>query len=892
MLVMLYPREFREQYGHEMIADLLDTLDSRRTRTARARFLAAALIDAFRSAAAERAAERADTSNSEGRTLAMHGFVDDVRFGVRTLARRPGFVATVVLTLALGIGANTAVFSLIDAVFLRPVSVAHPESVVAIFQAISSKAPNGGTSYPVYRGIRESSRTLSGVAAATSHSIAIRGPSGIESLNSHVVSGNYFSVLGIPPFLGRLIGESDDGAHGASPVIVLSHALWQRWYGGDRTVIGKTLTIDKRPFTIIGVAPPTFRGTELADIPDVWAPLSMLTSLGFGGLFAPNMDEELFRTHEFNWIGAIGRMRPGTTRETVAAELNQIVSRIPHDREIAGVDEPPLKNPMSVLPITQSAALRDRDTLVRFVRLMFGVVAVTLLLACANVANLLLVRSTERAQELGIRSALGAGRSRIVRQLFIESMILAALGATIGLSVAIGTVRALSAFTLPGSIALAQLDLSLDARVLIFTAVAAVGTALVFGLIPAVRASRLDLAGFFRNERASRSGGRLRNGLVAAQVTLALALLIGAALFTRSLRAGLSTDLGFDPHPLAAVTVDLRPHGFDKIRMVAYYREAEQRLRARPGIERVAVALHVPLARTLTLPFKAPDAVAPAARTSVKLALNSVSDDYFATIGIPIKSGRGFAHEETRGDESTIILNESAAQEIWRGENPLGRKVMLFARPYTVVGIVPDTKYASVKDQHVAAAFVPLVRELGLGDATVIARSANPEAALEAIREELTRIDRSVSLRKPRLVGNQIDEVLMPQRFGVRLFAIFSLVALVVASIGVHGVVSYGVSLRRRELGIRIALGAQSAHIYWTVLRDTLTSVGVGCLFGLGLGLAGSPTLAAFLYGISPLDTAAFAVATVALAVAAGLAAMLPARQASRTDPLTSIRTE
>lgn len=895
LIVALYPRETREQFGRDMMADFLDTLASRRTPWDRARFLGAAVVDAVRSAAAEHADVRDayEPTFQPPRRNFMYGLPEDIRFGFRALRNRPGFVAAVVLTLALGIGANTAVFSLIDAIFLRPVAVADPNAVVEIFQAVTSKQLTGSTSYPVYRGIRAESHTLAGVAAAMSHQMSLTGPAGIELLNSTVVSGNYFDVLGVKPFIGRLIGDADDGAHGASPVIAISYRTWQRWFGSDQQVVGKTVTIADRPFTIIGVAPATFRGTELADVPDVWAPVSMLTSLGFGTFYSPMMEEEIFRTHELNWVGLVGRMRPGVTRETVAAELNQIVSHIPHERHLFDVDEPPMKSPMSVMPIAQSAALRDRDALVRFVRLVLGVVVVTLLLACANVANLLLVRSSERAQELGIRAALGAGRSRIVRQLFIESAMLAAAGAIVGLAVAAGTVKALSAFTLPGSIALAQLDLALDARLLAFTAAVAAGTALVFGLLPAIRASRLDLAAFLRNERASRSGGALRNTLVAAQVALALTLLIGATLFARSLRAGLTTDLGFDPHPLAAVSVDLRLHGYQSPQILEYYRNAEERLRARPEIQHVAIATHVPLGRVLAPPFTSSEATTLAGSGKVKLAMNAVSDDYFQTIGLPVKIGRGF-HREPPGEAGRVaIVNEAAARTFWGADNGIGRTVTRFdGAEFTVIGVVKTTKYESVQDADVPAVYIPLEQGVAFGGVSVVARGEKPAAALRAVQQELASIDRNVTLKKARLVGDQIDDVLMPQRFGTRLFAIFSLIALVIASIGVHGVVAYGVSLRRRELGIRIALGALAPHIYWTVLRGSLIAVGVGGVIGLAAGVAGSPALAVFLYGIRPLDAAAFAGASIALGIAAVGASLLPAHRATRTDPVSSMRTE
>jgi predicted permease len=604
------------------------------------------------------------------------------------------------------------------------------------------------------------------------------------------------------------------------------------------------------------------------------------------------MDAEVFRTPAFSWVEPVARLRPGVTHAAASAELNQILSRMPRDHETSSVEEPPIKTPMSVMPITQSAALRDREALVRFVRLMFGVVLLTLLLACANVANLLLVRSSERAQELGVRAALGAGRMRIVRQLFIENTMLAAGGALVGLVVAFATVRALSAFTLPGSIALSQLALAVDARVLGFTATVAVATALMFGLVPAIRASRLDLATFMRNERASRPGGLLRSTLVATQAALALALLIGATLFTRSVRAGLTTDLGFDPHPLAAVTVDLRVQGYDRVRTLEYYREAIRRLRRHPEIAGVAVASHVPLARTFSLPFKAPDAITARARSSMLVPVNAVSEDYFRTLALPVLRGRAFTAADTSGGQRSIMLNEAAARVLWGTAEAIGRGLVLFGgTPYTVIGIVKTTKYESVRDEDRPVAYLPVGNDFGSG-ASIVVRSDSPRAALRTLQSELAAIDPTVTLRKPRLVGDQIDDVLMPQRFGSRLFAIFSLIALVIACVGVHGVVAYGVSLRQRELGIRIALGARPAHIYTVVLRDSLIAVGVGATVGLAVAIMASPALAAFLYGIKPLDTPAFIAALGALVLAAVAATSAPARRASRTDPAASIRVE
>jgi predicted permease len=896
VLLRCYPANVRARFGDDMTRDFLDTYASRDSFARRVRFLAGAIADALRSGVAERREAASDAFAGDlqpARRMTMHGFVEDVRFGLRSLRRRPGFAAAVVVTLALGIGANTAVFSLIDAIFIRPVGVADPSSLFAVYEASSAKFPTGPNAYPVYRAYRDGSRTTTGIAGAMSNRTSVTGPAGMEVLLASVVSGNYFELLGVKPFLGRLISDADDGAHGASPIVVLSHALWQRWYGNDADVLGKTVTIDKRRFTIVGVAPAHFRGTSLANAPDLWAPMSMTTAMGFGTFFGPEMDAEIFRTHEFRWVSVFARVRPGFTAYALENELNRIIEPIPH--VLSGGDPSAIKRPATVLPVTQAAAVTDREQLVHFVRLMFGVVVLTLLLACANVANLLLVRSSERAQELGVRTALGAGRARLARQLFLESMLLAVAGAAAGLLVALGTVRALSAFSLPGSIALSQLDLRLEPRVLGFTAVVAAGTALVFGLLPALRASRFDVAAFLRNDRGARSPAMLRNALAATQVALALTLLVGATLFARSLRAGLTTDLGFDPRPLAAASVNLRMHGYKNPQAAVFYRDVLARLRARPDLQHVAVAGHVPLGPVIGLPFTAADATTGAGTEGIDLRMNPVSSDYFATIGVPILLGRDFTDAETAGGgERVVIVNDAAARAFWGDANPLGRLLntrMFGPAQYRVVGVVKTTKYVGLTDNDRPAIFFPLVQAFA-SEMSIVARSTAPPVALREIRNALTAVDPNVAIRTPRLVGDQIDEVLMPQRFGARLFAIFSAIALIVASIGVHGVVAYGVALRRRELGIRIALGARMSHIYWTVLRGSLMAVAIGCSAGLGVAAIGSPALAAFLYGIRPLDAAAFALATLALVAAAIVATVAPARRAAHTDPVASMRTE
>ena len=895
VLVRACPGVFRERFGNEMVRAFRESLASRRTTAAALRHAVLGLSDLLQTAALERAEtprDRALLDYPTRREAFMVGVAQDIRYGIRSLRRRPGFVAAVVGTLALGVGANAAVFSLLDAIFLSPLAVERPHDVVAIYQRMNPSVPHGGLAGPMFRAIRDGSSTLVAVAAHSSHQVSIVGPSGPEQVSAGTVSGTYFPLLGIRPAAGRLLAPEDDGAPGANPHVVLSHRTWHRLFAADSAAIGSTIRIGDRPFTVIGVAPAAFRGTELADTPELWVPLSMVTSLGIGGLFAERMTAAVFATHSFSWLDVVARLRPGVTHAAVAAELNRIHEQVERTRPPAESDVERAPNPMSVVPAVQSAALRDRDTLIRFMRLMLGVVVITLLLACANVANLLLVRSSERAAELGIRAALGAGRGRILRQLLLESGFLAVVGGLLGIPVALATIRALSAFNLPGSIAVASLDLSLDARVLAFTAAVAVGTILIFGLVPALRASRQDLALFIRRHHGMAAGSTTRNALVAAQVALAIVLLVGAALFGRSLRAGLTTDIGFDPEPLAAVSVDLRIHGYDKPRQLEYYGTAVERLRARPEVEAVAIATHVPLARATALPFKSPDASGAQAGKALTIVVNAVSESYFDVMDIGLVAGRHFDAFEASGAGKVALVSEATARAMW-GEAPaVGRHLTLFGpQPYTVVGVVRDVKYQSVRDADVPALYFPLRQETGLGHASIVVRSGNPAVALRALQRELAAIDADIPLRRARLVGDQVNEVLMPQRFGATLLGVFAGIALAIAAIGVYGVVSYSVAQRRGELGIRIALGAQRNDIYRTVLRSSLLWVAIGGAIGMGAASATTRALAAFLYGVSPLDVVAFAAAALALMTAAVVACLIPARRAARTDPVSSMRT-
>ena len=474
---------------------------------------------------------------------------------------RPGLVVTVVLTLALGIGANTAIFSLVDAVLLHPVPVRDAGAVVTAFHRLNDRAPYQGFPFPLFETLAGEVRSLEGLAGFHVMDIGARMGGRVEQVQIAGVSGNYFDVLGLRPQVGRLLHASDDGPRGSNPVVVLSDAAWARFFGRRPDAVGATVNAGGRVYTVVGVAPRGFRGTDLSAAPQLWFPIAMSTSLGEGGLFDGRSGETVFETTAFGWVGVVGRLRDGTPHAAAASELNALTLgywRSVGGRAAAGRDT--MTAPVSVLPLAASAALGDRENLLRFVAILSAVVVLTLLIACVNVANLLVIRGTERARELAVRAALGASRSRLTRQALLESIILAAIGAAAAVLVALAAMRLLAAFALPGGVALDQIGLGLNLRVLGFTAASAAFSAIAFGLLPAVRAGRSGAAAALRGHGGNTAGGP-RGGLVVAQAAISILLLVGAGLFVRSLQAGLATDLGMDPRGLAAATVDLSLHG-------------------------------------------------------------------------------------------------------------------------------------------------------------------------------------------------------------------------------------------------------------------------------------------------------------------------------------------
>lgn len=895
LLLRCYPRAFRHEFGDEMCATFARVLRDRVSLADRYRLWLATVSEAIAGGLHERMLERRTAHGkrnvSPETSTRRDTLVQDLRFAARSLRRRPGLVVAVGLTLALGIGANTAIFSLIDAVLLRPVPVRQPDAVVTAFHRLNERTPYEAFPYPLYRSIASNLRSFEGLAGYHVLDIGARIAGRMEQVQAAGISTNYFDVLGLRAQAGRLFHPSDDGPVGGTPVVVLSDQAWAHFYGRSTDAIGSTVHAGGLPYTVVGIAPRGFRGTDLTAAPQLWFPITMSTSLGEGGLFAPRPGETVYETTAFGWVEIVGRLRPGVTPVAAASELNSLTLgfwRSLGGPAAAGRDT--MTVPVSLLSLAGSAALGDRDNLVRFVVILSAVVVLTLLIACVNVANLLIIRGTERARELAVRAALGASRARLTRQAFLESAILALIGAAAAVGVGVVAMRLLAAFALPGGVVLEQLGLGLNLRVLAFTVAAAVVAAFTFGLLPAIRAGSWGSSAMLRGHGGSTIRGA-RGALVVAQAAISVVLLVSAGLFIRSLQAGLATDLGIDPRGLAAATVDLSLYGYTPEQRQAFLRDAVERARALPGVESAAIGTHVPLARLHKLPMT-PVVSEDAAQTRINIGYINVSPEYFDVIGVPLIRGRKFNPGDDPRSPRVAIVNESAARRLAAGMDIMSREVrMLGTIRYTVVGIVADTKYSSVRDSAVPVMFTPVAQSTGAATSLIV-RAGNARAILSSLTQLVHEMDPDLPVRDVRVVANQINAVLMPQRFGATLLGVLALVALCISTVGIYSVVAYGVSQRTKELGIRIALGANRQHIVRIVALRSALAIGAGIAVGIAaIGLT-SRGLEQFLVGVTRLDVVAFAGAIMVLAVAAAFACLAPVRKALRVDPMAVIRSE
>ena len=825
----------------------------------------------------------------------------DLRFGARQLLLNPGFALVAVLSLALGIGANTAIFQLVNAVRLRSLPVQRPEELAYIDFAKGSmrsgwfSTRSARFTYTHWEQLRDRSEPFSGLLAWSSTRFNLTLGGEARYAEGLFVSGDFFRVLGVQPVLGRVFNADDDRAGCGSPGAVISYAFWQRELGGAADAPGRTVMLDGRPFPVIGVTGPAFFGVEVGNRYDVAVPVCA------DPLFDPNGPGRIPGKSAF-WLSAIGRLKPGWTVDKAKTYL-QTVSPGFMQATLPPTYRPEqvkryLANKLDVTPgATGVSGLRREYESPLW--LLLATTGLVLLIACANLANLLLARASVREREIAIRQAIGASRFRLIGQLLAEAMLLSAAGTLLGALLAQALSRGLVAF-LSGPNNQVFVGLGLDLRVLAFTTAVAAGTCLLFGLLPALRATRISPASAMRAGGRGLTAGRERFGLrrllVVAQVSLSLVLLVGALLFVRSLQKLLSVDAGFRAEGITVVDLDLRPAHFAKNRFPLVYRDLLDRFRATPGVVSAAQVNLTPVSGSGW------DENAWADGTNGKHTdcfFNRVSPDYFRTMGIGLVAGRDFNDRDTLGAAKIAMVNEAFARIIFGGGNPVGRSFRVEGQAgkpdpvYQVVGMVRNTKYYEIREEFMPLAFFPEAQdaEPGTGVTFVVRSAVTPAEFVRGTKTMVSRVHPGIGIQFSRL-AEQIQESLLRDRLMAMLAGAFGILAGMLATLGLYGVIAYMVARRRNEIGVRVALGADRGRVVLLVLREAALLLAMGLVVGTGLALWAGRAAGALLFGLKPYDPPTLAFAAILLAAVALLASYIPALRASRMEPMSALREE
>ena len=820
-----------------------------------------------------------------------------MRYGLRQLVHQPGFSLAAIASLALGIGLTTALFSVINAVLLRGSPVSQPERLVEIYSGVPDY-PQLTSSYPDYLSIRDGADAFQAVAAHSFVRAILSGGERPRLVTGESVSANYFPVLGIPPAAGRSFTADEERARGGAAVVVISHGLWQREFGGQPGALGRTLQLSGRSYAIVGIAPRSMRGTVPGVITDFWVPVSMIDSFEFSGVgWSADNEPGKARLDQrgTRWLFLKGRLGEQRTVEQAATQVDTIFAGLRSEYPAQ------YKNVQPV--VVPAAAIRFHPAIDGYVRTASAVLLVAaglvLLIACANVANMLLARNTVRRRELAIRAAIGAGRARIVRQLLGESMVLAIAGGALGTLLAYWASRAISRFGIGVFPVPVDFEVSLDPVVLAFALVVSVLTAVLFGMAPAWSVSRFELVPALNASSSSTdsSGARrrlsVRDVLVAGQMAFTLVLLVAGMLLLRGLLAAGATEIGYDPAPLASLSFNLRMNGYDDARATALRDRALTRIAALPGVEAVSLASRLPLAPDIMMEaIKVPGQHA-ASDLPTPVDTVAIGVDYFRTVGVPIVEGRDFSADEVRRALPVAIVNETLARRYWPDGSAIGRRIHLgeFDQPACeIVGIARDHAVRSVGENPRPYLHLPAGEGTGIG---LIVRTKTPAAsALPALRQALWELEPDIVFREDVAAAEVAEATMAPTRIAAGLIGSFGALALLLAAVGLYGVIAYSVSRRTRELGIRMAVGASRGRIVKMVLGQGLRLAAGGAIAGAVVAVATARVLAALLYGISPLDPAAYAVAGGLLLTVACLANLAPAIVAARTDPLQALRRE
>ncbi|MFL6584245.1 MAG: ABC transporter permease [Chthoniobacterales bacterium] len=811
----------------------------------------------------------------------METLLADLRFGFRQLVKRPGFAFLAIVSMALGIGANTSIFSLVDTALLRPLAVHEPSQLVELYGTIHNGADWTLQSYPNYKDYRDRNTVFSDLFVYRVIVSSLTHNQASQRVWGYLVSGNYFDALGVKPFLGRAFLPEEDQTPDSHPVAVLGYGCWERRFGSDTAIVGRTVEFNSRPFTIIGVAPKGFIGTEVAYEPEMFIPVMMSKTIEPGSNYLDRRDSSNMFT--------VGRLKPGITLEQARPALETLTAQLAKDYPENVGRGIRLARPGLFIPdIANSVGT--------FAGVLAAVGALVLLLACVNLASLLLARSSERRKEIALRLAIGASRPRLIRQLLTESMLVSLTGGAAGVLLATGINHAVRAIRLPTDIAL-LFDLRTDWRVLTFTLVLSVATGILFSLIPALQSSRPELVPALKTE-SSMAGfrrSRLRNGLVVAQVSLSLVLLVCAGLILRSLQAAQRMRPGFNPENAVALSFDVSLQGYDETRGRAFQQQVLERARALPQVDNAALTDNLPLGLNYndsTIYIEGAEFKG-ASTLPIAIPIES-SPGYFDVMGIPVR-GRDFREDEKGKEQRVALINETFARKFFGDQNPIGKQFNWHGPkdPYwQIIGIVPAGKYNSLGEDPKPALYTPLLRDYN-GAVTLVARTrGDPRAVLAALRGEVQRLDPSVSVYSMKTLKEHMGTSLFPARMAAIALGSFGVLALVLAAVGIYGVMSHVVAGRTREIGLRMALGAQLSNVQKLILKQGMGLALVGLVIGLTAAFGVTRFLKALLYGMSPNDPVTFSVIAILLTLVALLACYVPARRAARVDPMVALRAE